>query len=179
MSKILEILSTFDKEQTIKLGSASGFWYVGTAGQFCDAVSIINEPAKQYSIGRLNMAKDNLAKTIKNWPTPENYGAAELKKVEYKLTIKGYVKMLADWFLSVVAADSRVRLWQDRVEHYIQIQKREVKDFGPCNDTVDPGVVLVVIEGHEPGAYWTTDEAESVPALCFTGSIKEEQDGEV
>lgn len=176
MSKVLELLSTFDKAQTIKVGSASGFWYVGTAGDFCDRVSIINDAAKQYTNGRLDLAKDNLQKTIKNWPTPANYVSAELKKAEYKLTLKGYVKMLADWFLSVVAADSRVRLWQERVEYYTPIQKREVRDFGPCNDTVDPGVVLVVIEGWEPGAYWTTDEAESVPVVCFTGNAQEAEE---
>ena len=176
MSKVLEVLGKFDREQAIKLGSASGFWYVGTAGDFCDRVSIINDAVKQFSVGRLAMAKDSIQKTVKNWPTPANYVSVELKKAEYKLTMKGYMKMLADWFLSVAVADSRVRLWQERVEFYTPIQKREVKDFGPCNDTVDPGVMLVVIEGHEPGAYWTTDEAESVPAVCFTGSIKEDTD---
>lgn len=165
--KILEMLEKYSDTMPIKVGSASGFWYVGTAGDFRNNVSDINSVVKQYNINRVVTAKDSLQKTIKNWPTPTYYVSFELKKPDYELSLKGYMKMLADWLMDVAAADSRVKLWEDRVEHYIPIQKREIKDCGLCDPSVDKGVIRIALEGYEPGKFWTTDEAVSTPCIKF------------
>ena len=52
---------------------------------------------------------------------------------------------------------------------------RVVTDHFIADKIVEPGNVMVIqIDGKESGQYWTFDEAESTPAIKFSGNNDEE-----
>lgn len=52
---------------------------------------------------------------------------------------------------------------------------RMVTDNFDADRVVEPaGVMVIQIDGRESGQYWTFDEAESTPAIKFSGNNDEE-----
>lgn len=164
--KLLEALEMLRVDNVIKIGSNSGYFYVGKLGDL--HLEELDAKCKGYAIQRLTNARVSLDTTIKNAPTPGSFAKFRIQRYDATgIDMDGWNARLEDFFKQVNANLKAINTAQERLEGYVSILDREVKDMKKSIPTVDNGVVLIVIEGYEDGAYWTTDEAETLPSTKF------------
>lgn len=164
--KLLEALEMLRVENVIKIGSNSGYFYVGKLGDL--HLAELDAKCKGYAIQRLTNARKNLDTCLKNAPTPGSFAKVRIQRYDATgITREGWEVRLDEFFKQVNADLNAINVAQERLDGYVSILDREVKDVKKSIRAVDPGVTSIVIEGYEDGAYWTTDEAETLPSTKF------------
>lgn len=164
--KLLEALEMLRVENVIKIGSNSGYFYVGKTGDL--DIYELDAKCKGYAIQRLTNARKSLDACLKNAPTPGSFAKVRIQRYDAAgIDMDGWNARLEDFFKQVNAGLKAINVAQERIDGYVSILDRDVKDMRKSIQTADKGVVSIVIEGYEDGAYWTTDEAETLPSTKF------------
>ena len=171
---VLEALKQYDGYR-LKVGCADGnsYWYVGTVADFKKEINAYNAELLNYSQEMLDTAKRKFNAVLKRSVTPNDYIRDELAHQtvvpeDWKVTLEGYYAYLQSYFYEVAAKRSTVSQRQQRLLRYIPLRKREVVKCFVADTVVEPtSCVVITIEGKEPGAFWSTDEAKQLPSVGF------------
>lgn len=169
-NNVVDVLGQYGGDQRLKLGSASGFWYVGTVGDFLDRIECINESVENYAYSQLQFAEQNYSILQRKWSDYQKQVLSELMKDDHKITVDSYVETAAKLFKAIDTARRRVKMWRRRKLCFEHVANRAVKECEFSDPAADLGVLRCVITGYEVGAYWTTDEAKENPSIKFAGS---------
>ena len=168
---ILEALKDHDDGMKVKIGSEDGdsFWYVGKVKDVKDGADIINAAMRQHAYTALKKAEKNLREYLYSFPTPRSYAKRELEKQDPMPTPKGYEEALQEYFVWAVKKQETVRRRQADYNGFKGLLEREVISCEECDPVADDNCILVIIEGRERGAVWTTDEVKELPKFTFFG----------
>ena len=172
-NNVVNVLGQYGDNQRLKLGSASGFWYVGTVGDFLDRIENINDSANYHTYSQLQFAERNYSALQRKWIDYQKQVLSEIMKDDHKITVDSYVETAAKLFKAIDAARNRVKTWRKRRLCFEHVANRAVKECEFSDPAADLGVLRCVITGYEVGAYWTTDEAKTIPSIKF-GTISKE-----
>lgn len=181
---ILETVAAYDAGQKIKIGAkdGTGWWYVGTVGDVRQYLEVLNEKCLKYAGVVQKNAAETLDTRLKKWPTPETFARLQLRRYadgkELDLSMESYMGAVKQWLADIWLAQRHLEQASARLKHYIPLSLREVVDVSksePC-ESGDPGVVRVMLAGYEYGAFWTTDEAETFPAVKFLNNNEQEEE---
>lgn len=171
---ILKAIEKYKDTQKIKLGSASGFFYIGTVGDLKDRIEVIDDGCKTF----IRQRRQSTQETLVNWlgmdMTPSGWARTELKNEEPDLSVQNYINALDAYYRKVKSAKENAELWYKRFLMFEHIWNREVTDIGKAKLPEENGYILIVLEGHEQGKFWTSDEAKEIPAVGFVQKEEEE-----
>ena len=171
---VLEALNGYD-ECRLKVGCADGnsYWYIGTVADFKKEINTYNDALTRYYQSLLDTAKKKLETALNRSVTPADYIKEEMANqtvnpVDWKVALEGYYTYLWNYFHEISIKRNTVIQRQQRLFRLVPLKKREVKKCFVADDTVEPiKCVVVVLEGSEPGAFWSTDEVVRLPRLAF------------
>ena len=181
LRKFLEEIK--DRDTKIKIGAknGSGFFYVGTVGDFLDKSEKYEQADIIYFDNRVKRANENLEMMLNADTSFSGFAKKQYRKWEntstrpnfstdaYYLFLRGHAAQLLKKFQSYI---SERTIRSERTS----LMSRVVTDHFIADKIVEPGNVMVIqIDGKESGQYWTTDEAETIPSIKFNGVI----DGEI
>ena len=130
---IIELLSGYDKDQRIKVGSLNGFFYVGYVEDFLDRHQEISGKIYSFIHMRHVITKRQYEGLLKNSPNKKWDIAAS--KVSYKAA-------------------------EEREKNYIPVGKRQVESVYKTENDWDGDCLIVIVTGEEMGRFWTWDDAE-------------------
>ena len=170
-------LRDLDPDQKIKVGSrqASSFWYVGTAGDMLKNLQVYNVYCKAFIESCRRRAETKLKNAIDSYPTIASYTRFELQMSKPNPTAEGYIKILDQWFGSILYLEER-RQTKERIDNsYVNIAEREVVEIEMSDKASDLGVMRIIVKGYELGKFWTFSDAQKVPSFSF-GNTKEGED---
>ena len=179
---ILEAVAAYDAGQKIKIGAkdGTGWWYVGTVADVRQYLEVLNDKCFKYATTVQKNAVETLDTRLKKWPTPETYARLQLRRHadgrDSDLSLGGYTDTLKQWFADAWLAQRHLEQASARLKHYVPLSLREVVDVSksePC-ESGDPGVIRILLAGYEYGAFWTTTEAETFPAVKFLNNNEQE-----
>ena len=182
--KIMEAVAAYDAGQKIKIGAkeGTGWWYVGTVGDVRQYLEVLNDKCLKYAWAVQKNAVETLDTRLKKWPTPESFARLQLRRAadgkDLDLSMDSYLAAVKQYFADVWLAQRHLEQATARLRGYIPLAFREVVDVSksePC-ESGDPGVVRVLLAGYEYGAFWTTDEAETFPAVKFLNNNEQEDE---
>lgn len=171
-----------DRDTRIKVGAqnGSGFFYMGTVGDFLDNSEKYEQADISYYDNRVKRADDNLQAMLNVDTSFSGFAKKQYRKWEnagvrpnfstdaYNLFLRGHAEQLVKKFQSYI---NERKYRGERTP----LMNRKVTDFFAADKVVEPEDVLVLkIDGRESGQYWTFDEAESTPAIKFNGNNDEE-----
>lgn len=171
-----------DRDTQIKVGAqnGSGFFYIGTVGDFLDNSEKYEQADISYFDNRVKRANENLESTLnadtsysgfakKQYRKWENTGTKPIFSTDaYNQFLCGHASQLLKKFQTFI---NERKYRGERTP----LMSRKVTDFFAADKVAEPEDVLVIqIEGRESGQYWTFDEAESIPAVKFSGYAEEE-----
>lgn len=157
MMTLKETLNGMDRDTQVKIGSAggSGFFYLGTAGDFLSNHIVYDKAAETYAHNRVENAKDTLITQI------SFFVAGMLKR---RLPDKLVDKNLND----VVQKSKSLDKYKEFEKERKPLLKRQVKECFAANPVSEPtGVIVIVVEGFEFGLAWTFKDAE-IPQIKFS-----------
>lgn len=141
---VLEAIDLLPDDQKLKVGSQSGFFYVGTVEQFRYNINKIDSKCREYQERLFKTAEKNLKSARNNKPNPDE--------------CDDYDSELEAWEKKIVRLQKLVKKHEGRLRRYVPLIKRNVNDSGMCLPESDPEVYRVVIDGYEVGAFWTLSE---------------------
>lgn len=183
MARLKKFLEGIENKKTkIKVGAknGSGFFYVGTVGDFLDQSEKYEWADITYFDNRVKRANDNLEMMLNADTSYSGYAKKQYRKWEntgmrpnftvdsYDVFLRGHAKQVLKKFQTYI---SEKQYRADRTP----LMSRMVTDNFDADRVVEPaGVMVIQIDGRESGQYWTFDEAESTPAIKFSGNNDEE-----
>lgn len=180
--KILEAIKNYPGEQKLKIGAANGtgWWYVGTVGDVRMNIQALNEKCHKYAMDVQKNAVRSLNNRLKNQPTPEAFARAQIKKADARgwldLSREAYQAALERYFADVYKTVLHLKTVSQQLKEYVDLQQREIVDFSMSDPAADFDTLRVVTDGFEEGGFWTTDEAEQLPAVKYLGVGRSEKE---
>lgn len=171
-----------DRGTRIKVGAenGSGFFYMGTVGDFLDNSEKYEQADITYFDNRVKRADDNLEAMLNADTSYSGYAKKQYRKWENtgmrpNFTVDSYDVFLRGHAMQVLKKFQTFISERQYRAARTPLMSRQVTDFFGADKVAEPEDVLVIqIEGRESGQYWTFDEAESIPALKFSGNNDEE-----
>lgn len=177
---INKFIQTLPDDQMIKVGSKNGcgWWYVGQVSDFIKKMTDISLELQKSLKSAEKAAERNLDSKLRNWPTPERYTRFQLRKNDFEksLTYNAYNAWLTGWFISVAKQKKAVIKAKENTKSFIELSKREVIETSKADEAIEEDCILILVEGVEDGMFWSTDEAEKLPAIGIRGPISQEND---
>lgn len=161
-----------DYEGKIKVGASGGssFYYVGDTEDLRANIVDYENKLKEYAEERVKNAKRNLAAVARANPTPLDY----VRKFPDG-DAQGFLKYVNQWLNEYRTKTRTLEDAQENLKNYTTMLMREVvKEYDAT--AYDTGKI-VLLEGSENGAYWTSDEVKDSP-MAFkmgSGSVEEKQ----
>lgn len=166
-----------DKETRIKIGAkdGSGFFYVGTVGDFLNHSDEYEQADIAYFDNRVRRSNNNL-ETILNTDTSysgyakRQYGKWKNTGTRPNFTMDGYEVFLRGHAVQVLKKfQTYISERQYRADR-TSLMSRMVTNVFDADEVVEPaGVRVIQIEGKESGQFWTMDEAKW-PVIKFSGN---------
>lgn len=153
--KLHEFLETADK---VKIGADDGssFFYIGDAATLLEHADRFSSQLWKYVNHRVKNAAENLRMHEKSNPTPLDYA-----KKYRDGDAQGYVLYVNQWLKEYRAKVRYLESKSDYVKHFVPLFDREVISTKQA-EPFDSDYAIVIIEGDEVGALWTSDEGEGM-----------------
>lgn len=175
-----KFIQTLPDDQMIKVGSKNGcgWWYVGQVSDFIKKMTDISLELQKSLKTTEKAAERSLDSKLRNWPTPERYARFQLRKNDFEksLTYNAYNTFLTGWFISVAKQKKAVIKAKENTKSFIELPKREVIETSKADEAIEEDCIRILVEGVEDGMFWSTDEAEKLPAIGIRGPISQEDD---
>lgn len=175
--KIKDVLLEHSPHMKLKVGckNGTGYWYVGTVKDFNYNLDIYTGELRAYAKRQVERSKKALAVALKNPPTPATYARSKLNKLDFSLSAEDYMREVNFYFEDLITKRKTLAKREQNEALFCGLRKREVIDYFEADTAVELDPCLVVlIEGREPGGFWTTDESKVLPCVKF----ENEQRGE-
>lgn len=175
-----KFIQTLPDNQMIKVGSKNGcgWWYVGQVSDFIKKMTDISLELQKSLKTTEKAAERSLDSKLRNWPTPERYARFQLRKNDFEksLNYNAYNTMLTGWFISVTKQKKAVIKAKENAKSFVELSKREVIETSKADEAIEEDCIRILVEGVEDGMFWSTDEAENLPAIGIRGPISQEDD---
>ena len=172
---ISKYIKTLPDEQMIKVGSKNGcgWWYVGTVVDFIKMMDEISLELNKSLKATEKASVRNLETKLRNWPSPERYARFQLRKNDFEesLTYNAYNAWLSNWFTAIAKQKKAVIKAKGNIKNFVELSKREVIETSKADEAIEEDCLRILIEGVEDGAFWSTDEAQKLPAVGVRGPI--------
>lgn len=152
---ILDIVEEYKGKLKIGTKDGGSYFYIGTGEDVWCNYTNINRDIRRLCENKLNKSKDDLLAELKLGGSPERYAGMEMEP-----TVQGYVDWLDQWFHKIKTIRKRIDRRTEDVQNHVPFSDRAVLEYRDALDASDPDCKIVIIEGNEPGAFWTTDEAK-------------------
>ena len=175
---ITTLLNTYDGSMNLKVGAAdgSGFFYIGTVADFAENICDYDAATKSNSIRLVKKSKKVLRDTLANAPTLGSYAKQQLKTEEKIMTFDGFRAVAEKFFYDVNVKQKTLEIRSERLESYIPLADRNVRDYAMCDTAVEKNCLRVILDGYERGAYWVTADGK-LPSVRFDDETEEAADG--
>lgn len=179
LKKFLEGIE--DKDTKIKVGAnnGSGYFYVGTVGDFLDNSEKYDQADVSYFDNRVKRANDNLEMMLNADTSFSGFAKKQYRKWENTATRPNFSTDAYDLFLRSHSDQlfKKFRTYINERKYRADrtpLMSRCITNSFYADKVVEPaGVIVIQIEGRESGQFWTMDEAEW-PEIKFSGNIDEE-----
>ena len=180
-------LTYYPRDSRLKVGAAdgSGFFYIGTVGDFLDNIDKYSER----TLKALNISAENTLNSFiamsRCFPAPDEYfkwgeetplGTIldDIKRTESRFDWHGsnnsamqYFKNLSLYIKKTSEHRRRAQTAEARVKQFVPFASRDVEDIFIASSVVEPEETLVfMIEGFEFGDYWSSDEVKGNQKLA-------------
>ena len=157
--KYKEALKKYDDDMKLKVGSQQAFFYVGSVGHFTDNVRFISGQLFNTLQGRTAEKRQAYERRLAKEPSMRLFCQIE-EKGGRKFTAEAYMDFVNQWLRTT---GNMLTAWErakEREEGFKPLDKRDVRQVREADPASDPETVILILEGKECGAFWTTDEAE-------------------
>lgn len=153
MSILMEVLNSFDPQQVVFVGSDTAWFDVARAGEMRQEKyikSLSREQKREFEKMARN-AKTSLDKLLKNPPAWGGLVAGDT--MEH--SIEKYIEILQAHQEAIRRAQKNVINAQQKVDSFIPLWEREVKEVYP---RISDNGICVSLFGDERGKYWLIEE---------------------
>lgn len=150
--------------KNIKIGTidGSGFFYCGPTKDFIMDLDKWEKSLYDQLMYAKKLSTKQLATAIATLPTPEEYAKKMIreKMQPFCLTLQGYLNLMQDGFERVNRCKKKLDTANLNLRTRKDLRKRRIKEIRDADKIVDTDATIVIIEGMEPGGYWTIKEFE-------------------
>lgn len=164
------------KEMKIKVGSSNSYFYVGTVGGYLDNQKEIS--GVLYS--KLQERAATFRKAYENRVKKPPQVALFCKKQEesgHRFTIQAYLDYVDEWLKKTGYMLMSAERAQNGVDTFKPLERRMVREIRVADPAVDPDCLIMIVEGMEQGAFWTTDDAFPGSVDIRGATVEDEQGG--
>ena len=164
----------FDMRLKVGCKNTTCYWYVGTVGDFLENMGAYSAELHSYNSRMLDKSKEELASALRNPPNPATYARTKLRTMaDPVLTVEDYLHEVDMYFKDLVVKQNTIQKREQNLNRFVKLHRREVLKLFEADMAVELEPCLVMlIEGREPGAFWTTDEVRKLPEIHFGMSPK-------
>lgn len=156
---------------TVKIGTEDGatFFYCGTSEDLLENETHYSIRFSKFTQNKLTNAERELTAKLEAEPSRRKY---VVLGVDDRPTEEGFRGWCEIWFAGVRKAKNRVEKWQERIRTFVNLFQREVVDVRKAT-AYETDCTIIVIQGYEPGAFWTTDEANGCEMRFGGGGVNQ------
>lgn len=175
---IITLLNAYDGNMNLKVGAVdgSGFFYIGTVADFAENIGAYDAATKSNFIKLVKKSKKVLKDALANAPTLESYAKQKLETERKIMTFDGFRAEAERFFYDVKVKQKTLERRIERMESFIPLADRNVRDYAMCDTAVEENCLRVLLDGHERGEFWATADGK-LPSLRFAGETEEDADG--
>ena len=149
-------LKSYPPETKLKIGAAdgSGWFYVGTVGDYTDNYGIYDRQAREYAYDKKQRALAARDGLIKAGFDPKHYVK---RAIQYSqdITLDGYMGALNEWLREVAVKVHSFDSAKEYSDHFKALHLRPVVS---CEKAEEPDCIRVLVIGTEYGAFWETED---------------------
>lgn len=152
----------FENEGDVKIGTDGGtnFFYIGTCEDLLNNKEKYEKLFKDRARWSLGRAYDAVEKMKRNQPTPLDFAE------KHEGGVEDYLKYINLWLEEYRRKVSTLKTRQERMDDYKPLFGRKIVREREA-EVYDAGYKILIIEGIESGAYWTTDEVDESERMKF------------
>ena len=158
--ELLEKIQT----KNVKIGTedGSGFFYCGPLGDFLAELDSWDQWLLEYLRKAQTLSEKQLKAAVTQLPDPSGYAGKMIRErmQPFCLTLQGYLNILQDGFERVNRCKKKLDTANLNLRTRKDLRKRRIKEIREADKIVDTDATIVIIEGMEPGGYWTIKEFE-------------------
>ena len=165
-----------DKSTIIKIGAVdgSGFFYLGTVGDYLENKEKYEEMDRAHFENRLKRANENFEYLLNLDTSFSGYAKRQYRNFKNSGQLPNFSMIGYNQFLELHSQQLITKYNTLNQEKAISannspLNSREVKEVFEAERVAEPnGATVIIIKGSEMGVYWTTDETE-LPTMELRG----------
>lgn len=162
MKRLINFIAKLEPDKKIKIGAkaGSGFFFCGTAGDFCENVEVYDVLVNKETMRRYNRAARTFARYMSGEPGSLSAYVRRANKYNEDFSLDGYMDFLRDYFR---ACQMRKALLEKRTferDTYKALAARLLLESYEADKNADEGVLCILTQGYEEGKYWMHKEAK-------------------
>lgn len=162
---IFTVLEEYKGETKLKIGSLSGYFYIGTVSDFCERSEEVDRELRSILVKK-RKERTAAREALLNREISLNAYARRTNTP----TLEGYLISVTKWLDQVRQVSQTVEKAEKAIESYVRIEKRNVLKTYKADTAIEGNCVIVILEGSEVGGFWTTGEGK-------VGSVSVRQEG--
>lgn len=173
-----QALRNLEPESKIKVGAINGtaWFYIGTNDDLERGFADYDAALMRMWKKKLKNAKDSLKVLLTVTVTIESYVMSQIRRSGTpEFTIEGYKAHIEECLRNVRYLHHQMQRCQDIINNPVPLSMRPVVDTYKATLKEEKGYTLIRIEGFEPGVFWTSGEADSLPCMKFNLTDAEER----
>lgn len=163
MKKLINFIAKLEPDKKIKIGAkaGSGFFFCGTAGDFCENVEAYDVLVNRETMRKYNKAVRNFARYMTGEPGSLSAYVRQADKNGEEFSLSGYMDFLQCYFRACQMRKGLLTRRTFERDTYKALAARLLLEAYEQDKTVEEGVLCILTQGYEEGKYWMHKEAKS------------------
>lgn len=159
------VLEDYSGETKLKVGSLSGFFYIGTVADFCERTEEVDRELRAILVKKRKERTAAREALLQREVSMNAYARRTNTP-----TLEGYLVSITKWLEQVRQVSQTVAKAEKAIESYVRLERRNVLKTYHADTAIEGNCVIVILEGSEVGGFWTTGEGK-------VGSVSVRQEG--